>query len=111
PGNILSWSLPLYRLWGIQVRLHLLFIIFVAAELVRGASAGYFGHSAMAMLGLFGLVLLHEYGHSFACRRVGGDADEILLWPLGGLAYCAPPHNWKANLVTTLGGPAVNVVL
>src|SRR5690606_6127102 len=34
-----------------------------------------------------------------------------LLWPLGGLAYCAPPHNWKANLVTTLGGPAVNVVL
>src|SRR5262249_29045248 len=24
---------------------------------------------------------------------------------------CNPPHTWKANLITTLGGPAVNVVL
>lgn len=111
PGNILSWSLPLYRLWGIQVRLHLFFIIFVVMRLIQGGSQGWLLDSAMVTAALFGLVLLHEYGHSFACRRVGGDADEILLWPLGGLAYCAPPHNWKANLITTLGGPAVNVAL
>jgi hypothetical protein len=34
-----------------------------------------------------------------------------LLWPLGGLAACRPPHNWKASLITTLGGPGVNFVL
>jgi stage IV sporulation protein FB len=65
----------------------------------------------IGMASLFLLVLLHEYGHCFACRRVGGTADQILMWPLGGLAYCVPPHHWKADLITTLGGPGVNFVL
>jgi Zn-dependent protease len=60
---------------------------------------------------LFGLVLLHEYGHCVACRWVGGTADQILMWPLGGLASCHPPRRWTADLVTTLGGPAVNAIL
>ncbi|MEZ6317678.1 MAG: rhomboid family intramembrane serine protease [Phycisphaerales bacterium] len=34
-----------------------------------------------------------------------------MLWPLGGLATCRPPHHWKADLITTLGGPAVNLIL
>ena len=107
PGNILSWSLPLYRLWGVQVRLHLFFIIFAAGQFfMLGAEQGL-----LMLVALFGLVLLHEYGHVFACRAVRGEADEIMLWPLGGLAYCSPPHEWKANLITTLGGPAVNVAL
>ncbi len=63
------------------------------------------------MATLFVLVLLHEFGHCVACRAVGGEADEILMWPLGGLAYCRPPHRWQAALITTLGGPGVNVVL
>lgn len=107
PGNILSWSLPLYRLWGVQVRLHLFFIIFAVGQMfLLGVQQGL-----VMLASLFGLVLLHEYGHVFACRAVDGDAEEILLWPLGGLAYCSPPHEWKANLITTLGGPAVNAAL
>lgn len=43
---------------------------------------------------LLGTVLIHELGHALAARRVGGHADGILLWPLGGLAYvghdCGP---------------------
>ena len=34
-------------------------------------------------LALFLIVLLHEFGHSLACRQVGGTANEIVLWPLG----------------------------
>ncbi len=112
PGNPLAWSVPLYRLWGIEVRLHLVFIIFLLGELIRGAVTDVgLAHTAAVMGGLFGLVLLHEYGHCFACRAVGGEADRIMLWPLGGLAYVDPPHEWKANLITTLGGPAVNAAL
>lgn len=32
-------------------------------------------------------VLVHELGHCAAARSVGGHADSILLWPLGGLAF------------------------
>jgi Zn-dependent protease len=56
------------------------------------------------------MVLLHEFGHCLACRWVGGQANEILMWPLGGLAYTQPPNTWQANLVTTVGGPMVNVM-
>jgi Zn-dependent protease len=57
------------------------------------------------------IVLAHEFGHCLACRWSGGDADEILMWPLGGLAYCRPPHRWKAHLITAAGGPLINVIL
>ena len=56
-------------------------------------------------------VLLHEFGHCFGARLVDGDANEILIWPLGGLAYCDVPHTPRANFITVAAGPLVNVVL
>lgn len=111
--NPLNWALPLYRAWGIQVKIHLIFIIVIIARLIWSIPQDriYTTHMLMAMGGLFVLVLLHEYGHCIACRRVGGTADQILMWPLGGLASCATPHHWKADLITTIGGPAVNAIL
>lgn len=111
--NPLSWGVSLYSAWGIRVRVHIFFLFFVLAELIRGLVHSHAGlmYVAPLLVALFVLVLLHEYGHCLACRRVGGEADEILLWPLGGLASCAPPHRWRAHLVTTAGGPLVNAVL
>lgn len=111
--NPLRWSLPLYRAWGIAVRIHLIFIVIIVARLISTLVENKIGIAFMAtwMAGLFLLVLLHEYGHCIACRKAGGEADEILMWPLGGLASCLPPNNWKAHFITVLGGPGVNVVL
>lgn len=61
--------------------------------------------------GLFLLVLLHEFGHSLACRQVGGFANQIILWPLGGVAYVAPPPRPGATLWSIAAGPLVNVAL
>lgn len=108
-----GWGVTLYRAWGIDVRIHLLFIIYIVVELIRALPRDNvgIGYRSMALASLFGLVLLHEYGHCIACRRVGGAANRIVLWPLGGLASCMPPPNWAANLITTIGGPAVNLIL
>jgi Zn-dependent protease len=95
------------------VRIHLLFVLMIAFELIgsiRNDRLGP-GYIALAMGGLWLMVLLHEYGHCIACRLVGGTADQILMWPLGGLAYCMPPYHWKAHLITTIGGPAVNALM
>ncbi len=112
--NPLTWSLPLARVAGIDVRVHLIFLVFIAVELMRAGIDG--GSMSMRLAGLmlallFGIVLLHEFGHCLACRRAGGNADEILMWPLGGLAWCRPPNRWRAHLVTAAGGPAVNVAI
>lgn len=111
--DFFSWSVPFFTFAGIRVRIHLIYIIIIATRLIWPFQDGVrgFAFEAFAMASLFILVLLHEFGHCFACRWVGGEADRILMWPLGGLAYCRPPHNWRAALITTVGGPGVNVAL
>lgn len=109
--NPMTWSVPFVRAWEIAVRVHVIFLIYIVIELARSVNGGGIWITAVQMGALFGIVLVHEFGHCFACRRVGGEANEILMWPLGGLAYCLPPHRWRAHLVTVLGGPAVNVVI
>ena len=111
--NPLGWALSIGRVSGIRVRVHLLFIVYAAAQLLWAIPRDTLGIAYQAMIigALFALVLLHEFGHCVACRRVGGEADDILMWPLGGLASCAPPETWRAHLATALGGPAVNLAL
>lgn len=116
--NPMSWSLPLFRAFRIAVRVHIVFVLYVIIELLRSEfspskEAPPLGFLLMAQLMamLFVIVLLHEFGHCFACRWTQGAADEILMWPLGGLAYCKPEHNWRSHFITAAGGPMVNVVI
>ena len=67
--------------------------------------------NGLEYLALFGLVLMHEFGHALACRQVGGQANQIVLWPLGGVAYVAPPQRPGAMLWSIAAGPLVNVIL
>lgn len=62
-------------------------------------------------LSLFLIVLMHEFGHALACRSVGGQASQIVLWPLGGVAYVSPPQRPGAMLWSIAAGPLVNVAL
>src|SRR2546429_3733628 len=40
-----------------------------------------------------------------ACRQVGGQANQIILWPLGGVAYVSPPPRPGATLWSIAAGP------
>lgn len=60
---------------------------------------------------LFVIVTLHEFGHALACRSVGGEANTIVLWPLGGVAFVSPPVRPGAVLWSIAAGPLVNLVL
>lgn len=113
-GDFYAWAIPLFRAFGIRVRIHLIFVLQIIIEMIYsivGRDTAGPAYTAYILAALFILVLLHEFGHCFACRWVRGEADRILMWPLGGLAFCAPPHNWKASLITTFGGPGVNLIL
>ena len=67
--------------------------------------------NVLEYLALFLIVLLHEFGHALACRQVGGQANQIVLWPLGGVAYVDPPQRPGATLWSIAAGPLVNVAL
>jgi stage IV sporulation protein FB len=111
----LTWSFPLGRMFGIRINAHILLPVVLVALILRvtvGDKAFATLAEALVMSGVLLLsVLLHEFGHCFAARSVDGDAVEVLLWPLGGLASCDVPHTPRANLITALGGPAMNLAL
>jgi Zn-dependent protease len=108
--NFFQQGIPLGRWFKISVVLHWTFIAY-AAWTIFGAPAAQQKETAIFMGLLFATVLLHEFGHALACQAVGGRADHIVLWPLGGIAFVQPPNNVKAWFITTLCGPLVNAVL
>lgn len=109
-NSLMSLSVPAGRIKGISIRIHLLFFVYVVFEVLKYREGGVlFGMSLFA--GMYFCILLHEFGHALSARWCGGQADEILIWPLGGLAYCNPPLNPTPHLITTLGGPFVTLVI
>lgn len=111
--GLLNGSVSLGRWFDIEVRVHASLLILLGLNLLFAQSRGGMGwRNAVASSAiLFGLVLLHEFGHCAAARRVGGHADHVLLWPLGGLAFVDHPQRPWPTFVTVAGGPAVNLVV
>ncbi len=111
--SILFGSLSLGHWFGIHVRVHASLLLMLAFNIVFAGTRGGFGFrgAIISSVVLFGIVLLHEFGHAFAARSVGGEASEILLWPLGGLAFVSTPKRWWPSFVASAGGPLVNVVI
>ena len=105
-------SFRLFRFAGIDVFLHWSwFLIAIYAISIRAPLYTSMIWPVLEYVSLFVIVLLHEFGHSLACRQVGGRADQIVLWPLGGVAYVSPPPRPGATLWSIAAGPLVNVIL
>lgn len=94
-GVYVHWSWFLVALYSIQYRTH----EYAAPQ-----------WNVLEYLALFAIVLTHEFGHQLACRQVGGQTHDIVLWPLGGVAYVSPPERPGAQLWSIAAGPMVNVV-
>ena len=105
-------SIHLFRLAGVDLFLHRSWFL-VAAYEIESRKGRYTSLSwnVLEYLAIFLIVLLHEFGHALACRQVGGTANQIVLWPLGGVAYVSPPQRPGATLWSIAAGPLVNVAL
>jgi Zn-dependent protease len=105
-------SIRLFRLAGIDLYLHWSwFLLAVYGIQSRADTYSSPVWPVLEYLALFAIVLMHEFGHALACRQVGGQASQIVLWPLGGVAYVAPPPRPGAMLWSIAAGPLVNVLL
>jgi Zn-dependent protease len=105
-------SIHLFKFAGIDVFLHGSWFLVAIYEIsVRKRNYSSFIWNALEYLILFAIVTMHEFGHSLACRKVGGRANQILLWPFGGVAIVDPPPRPGATLWSIAAGPLVNVAL
>src|SRR6202040_2540332 len=105
-------AIRLFRFSGIDVFLHWSWFLVAAYEIqTRKGSYSSLTWNVLEYLALFLIVMIHEFGHALACRQVGGTANQIVLWPLGGVAYVDPPPRPGATLWSIAAGPLVNLVL
>jgi uncharacterized protein (TIGR03067 family) len=120
--RIQKGSLRLFRAFGVDVFVHWSWFIAVYFQLrqrtqLDAAPAGWHYRAspnawhAAELLTLFAIVVLHEFGHALACRSVGGRAERIYLWPLGGVAFVNPPQRPGPFLWSIVAGPLVNLLL
>ncbi len=105
-----SSSIRIFKVAGIDVFLHWSWFLVAVYEInARKGDYSSISWNVAEYLALFLTVLLHEFGHAFACRSVGGTANRILLWPFGGVAYVNAPQRPGATLWSIAAGPLVNV--
>src|SRR6202161_1102189 len=114
-----SWSIPLGRLFGIEIRIHLTFLfllVFVWSTEAATQDASVALH-VLALVGIvFGSVVLHELGHALVARGSGVPAKGIILLPIGGItildeahAIADPLNAWKRDIRVAVAGPLVNL--
>ncbi len=116
-----NWSIPVGRLFGIEIRIHLTFLfllVFVwgTEAATQNATAALRG---LALVGVIFLsVVLHELGHALVARGSGIPAKSIILLPIGGItildeAHVIPtaPDAWKRDIRIAVAGPLVNLVI
>ncbi|MEM6294751.1 MAG: site-2 protease family protein [Myxococcota bacterium] len=112
----MKWSWKLGRFFGIDAYVHASFLLLVAWAAwaaYQGAGTGLAALLGVVFLvGVFGSVLLHEFGHALTARRFGISTRRIVLWPMGGVAQLeGDPRTPRQELLIALAGPAVNFAL
>lgn len=108
-------SIPMGRIAGIPIRVHLSFLLVIAWIAWLGWEEGGWRTSAWAaalILLLFACVVLHEVGHSLVAMAFGAKVRSVTLYPVGGVAALeSVPRQPFRELAMSLAGPAVNAMI
>jgi len=112
----MKWSLKITTVAGIDVFLHLTFLILLAwIGLAYWQMAGTVDAVVSGVgfiLALFFCVLLHEFGHALTARKFGIRTRSIILLPIGGIAAIEKtPENPREEIIIALAGPAVSFAI
>lgn len=108
PGG--AWTLRLGTVAGIPIRIHFTFLLLLPwIAFVSNGNMTLI--TIIYVLGLFSCVLLHELGHSIVAQKFGLKVNEIVLYPIGGVARMEELPAKMQELIVALAGPAVNVVI
>src|SRR6201987_5483661 len=111
----MSWSLPIFRVAGIQLRIHITFLLLIIwlafGYYAEGGSPAAVGGVLMILL-LFACVVLHEFGHALAGKAFGINTPDITLLPIGGVARLERiPDEPVQELLIAAAGPAVKALV
>jgi Zn-dependent protease/CBS domain-containing protein len=117
-----NWSIPVGRIFGVELRVHLtFFFLLIFVWLTESAAHGPANAGrGLALVGIiFGSVVLHELGHALVGMRAGVPAKAIILLPIGGVTLLDETQQpiepgmltWKRDIRIAVAGPLVNIII
>ena len=118
-----SWSISVGRLFGVDVRIHLTFLILPIFIYWTDYATRQQNANGARDLALVAIILAcvgaHECGHMLAARRFGLVPKAVILLPLTGVALYDETRvekqpaatMWKREARIALVGPLVNLAL
>jgi stage IV sporulation protein FB len=110
-------SIKLFSVRGIDVKMHVTFLLIVLYGAIQGGVLGNGGvtgavFGAALMLLVFACVLLHELGHALTALRYGVRTRDIILLPIGGIARLERiPDKPSEEFTIAIAGPLVNFAI
>jgi Zn-dependent protease/CBS domain-containing protein len=118
-----SWSISVGRLFGVDIRIHLTFLVLPLFVFWTDYAANQQNASGSRDLALVGIILAcvaaHECGHMLAARRIGMIPKAVILLPLTGVALYDESRAekqsaqlmWQREIRLALIGPLVSLAL
>jgi Zn-dependent protease/CBS domain-containing protein len=118
-----SWSIPIGRLFGIDVRLHLTFLLLPMFIFWTEYAAHQGNANGSRDVALAAIILVcvgaHEWAHILVARRFGMIPKAVILLPLTGVTLYDEPKIekqpalslWQREIRLALIGPLVNLFL
>lgn len=110
----MRWSYRLATVSGIDVKVHATFVLIVLLAASHWSGHGWPGllFGALLIVLLFACVTLHEFGHALAARHYGIPVRDIVLLPIGGVAFLGrQPRQPIQELLIAAAGPVVNLAI
>jgi Zn-dependent protease/CBS domain-containing protein len=117
-----GWSIPLGRVFGIEIRIHMTFFFLLFFVWVTEQSAPHTANTALRGIAIVAIVLacvaLHELAHLLLSKTGDVLPKTIVLLPIGGvslvdetLQQVPTPDAWKREIQIALAGPLINLAL
>ncbi len=109
----LAWGFTYLRSRGVVLKAHLLFIVWVLAELIFTLP----GHQEGVMfvgprlVGVWVIVTVKEFVRARVCARYGGVCDSVMVWPMGRLAQPELPESRRGDWMTAVSGLVTQILI
>src|SRR5258706_3692908 len=95
-----TWSIPIGKIAGIDIRVHLTFVALLFFILFADPAGPAGSGRAFALVAIvFASVVLHELGHAFVAMHAGLPVRSITLLPIRGVTMhdkAQKPHTTPA---------------
>lgn len=107
--SLFDKSMPVGKLFGIPIRLHITILFFLLPALTFGRLN--FWYSIEYAVGIVLTILVHELGHALTAKRYGMTGLSITLHGFGGFATSSGYRTPRQQLIIVLAGPGADFAL